>query len=317
MELRHLRYFCAVAEAEGFARAAAHLHVSQSAISEQMRDLEAEIGVPLFDRSERRATLTAHGKVFWKEALLTLSAADWAIEAAQRSVRGELGALTIGFFVGGTDAFFPRLIRTFRQQSPKVRVSLTEMTPTEQYEALLTGAIDIGFTRALQSPLRAELRSERFFAEPLLAVLPSGHRLAGAPVLLKQLATERFVMTQRESSPVLFDKIIALCRQAGFSPAIATTSTVASGVLTLVAAGAGVAILPLNTLKLAPSDVVSCPIRCRSASIDLVFAWSPEREGPLHRSFLRLARQAKHDLLDQARDASADGGKASAKATQD
>ncbi len=293
MELRHLRYFCAVADANGFARAASALHISQSAVSEQLRGLEEEIGVPLFDRREHRARLTPHGEVFLAEARRTLLAAQGAVEAAQRSARGEIGTLTIGFFIGGTDSHFPALIRTFREHSPGVRVSLVEMTPSEQSDALLSGAIDIGFTRALQSPQLDDLRAERFYVEPLVAALPVGHPLAGQPVEVRRLASERFVIAQRETSPALFDKVIALCRAAGFSPTIAATSTVASGVLTLVAAGEGVAILPRNTLKLAPADVVFSLIRGRNAWIDLVVAWSVKREGPLHRSFLALARKAR------------------------
>ncbi len=293
MELRHLRYFRAVAEARGFARAASTLHVSQSAVSEQMRDLEEELGVALFDRREHRARLTPHGEIFLVEAHRTLAAAERAVEEARRSARGEAGTLAIGFFIGGTDSFFPALIRKFRERSPGVRVSLIELTPMQQPDALLSGAIDIGFTRVLQSPVSNDLQAERFYVEPLVAALPAGHPLAGQPVDLRRLASERFVITQRDTSPALFDKVIALCRGAGFSPAIAASSSVSSGVLTLVAAGEGVAILPKNTLRLAPAGVVFAPLRSRDASIDLVIAWNPKREGPLHRSFLQLARKAR------------------------
>ncbi len=296
MELRHLRYFCAVADAGGFARAAVLIHVSQSAMSEQMRDLEEELGVPLFDRRERRARLTAHGEVFLEEARRTLAAAERACEAARRSARGEVGTLTIGFFVGGTDALFPGLIRAFREHSPGVKVALVELTPTEQHEALVSGAIDIGFTRALQSPQGDQLCAERFYVEPLVVALPAGHRLAERSVEMRELATERFVITQRHTSPVLFDKVIALCREAEFSPNIAATASVASGVLTLVAAGEGIAILPKGAQKLASEDVAFSPIRNPGASIDLVVAWSPLREGPLHQSFLELARRHAHSV---------------------
>ncbi len=293
MELRHLRYYCAVADTGGFARAASTLHVSQSAVSEQLRDLENEIGVPLFDRREHRARLTVHGELFLEEARRTLLAADRAVEAAQRSLRGEIGTLAIGFFIGGTDFLFPALIRTFRKHSPGVRVALLEMTPTQQHEALLSGAIDIAFTRPPRLFYAAELQTEHFYTEPLLAVFPEGHALAGQAVDMRRLAKERFVIAERETSPALFDKVIALCRKAGFSPVIAATSSVASGVLTLVAAGEGISILPKNTQKLAPADVAFSPIRSSEAFIDLVIAWSIRREGPLHRSFLDLARKAK------------------------
>jgi DNA-binding transcriptional LysR family regulator len=293
MELRHLRYFCAIAETGGFAKAADSLHVSQSAISEQMHDLEAELEVELFDLRERRARLTTHGELFLLEAQRTLIAAAKAIEAAQRSARGEIGTLTIGFFTGGTTSVFPALIRTFRQRFPSVRVMLLEMRPTEQYDALRSGAIDIGFTRTLPAIQEVELRAERFHVEPLVAALPTGHPLAGQPIHMRQLAKEAFVVANRETSPALFDKVIALCRDAGFSPSIAASTAVASGVLTLVAAGEGVAVLPRNTLRLAPAGVVLSPIHSTQAWIDLVIAWNERRAGPLHRSFLELARRAR------------------------
>ncbi len=299
MELRHLRYFCAVADAGGFARAAALIHVSQSAVSEQLRDLEEELGVPLFNRRERRARLTAHREVFLEEARRTLAAAERAREAAQRSARGEVGTLTIGFFVGGTDSLFPGLIRAFREHSPGVRVALVELTPTEQHEALLSGSIDIGFTRALQPPQDDQLRAERFYVEPLVIALPFEHRLASRPVDMRELATERFVIAQRHTSPVLFDKVIALCREAGFSPNIGATASVASGVLTLVAAGEGIGILPKGAQKLASEDIAFSSIRNPHASIDLVVAWSPQREGPLHRSFLELARRHARSVTEE------------------
>ena len=239
------------------------------------------------------AARTTHGQIFLEEARRTLQAADRAAEAARSSLRGEIGTLAIGFFIGGTDFLFPALIRDFREHSPGVRVTLVEMTPTEQHEALLSGAIDIAFARAPRLLYAAELQTEHFYTEPLLAVFPVGHPLAGQPIEMRQLAAERFVIAQRETSPALFDKVIALCRRAGFSPAIAATSTVASCVLTLVAACDVIAILPKNTQKLAPADVAFSPIRSSEASIDLVIAWSIRREGPLHRSFLTLARKAK------------------------
>ena len=258
-----------------------------------MRDLEDELGVPLFDRREHRASLTPHGEVFLEHSRRTLIAAGLAVEAAQRSARGEIGTLTVGFFVGGTDRLFPALIRNFRRRTPGVRVSLVEMTPNAQHEALLSGAIDIAFTRPSLALPHESLRMETFSVDTLVAVFPPGHALACAPVKMAQLREERFVLADRAISPVYFDKVIALCREAGFSPDIAATASVASGVLTLVAAGEGIAVLPKNSLRLSPGNVVSSPIRSREASIDLVIAWNAHREGPLHRAFLDLARRVR------------------------
>jgi DNA-binding transcriptional LysR family regulator len=160
MELRHLRYFTGVAENGGFARAARLLHVAQSAISEQIRDLEEELGVPLFDRTNRRVALTEHGNRFLEDARAVLAAAARATANIQRSIRGEIGTLTVGFFVGGTGTFFPAIIKDFRTRFPGVQVTLVEMAPGMQHAALLSSAIDIGFTRPLQPSEAAVLRSE-------------------------------------------------------------------------------------------------------------------------------------------------------------
>ena len=135
MELRHLRYFIAVAENGGFAKAALFLHVAQSAISEQIRDLEGELGVSLFDRKNRRIRLTDHGEQFLEDAHAVLASADKAISNVQKSLRGEIGTLTIGFFVGGTGTFFPGLIKEFRHRFKNVQVSLVEMAPDMQHRA--------------------------------------------------------------------------------------------------------------------------------------------------------------------------------------
>src|SRR3984885_8318694 len=160
MELRHLRYFCAVAAHQGFSSSARALHVSQSAISEQISDLEREIGVDLLVRGRQKTRLTPHGAVFLTEAKKVLAAAENAVDMARRSSRGEIGTLTIGFFNGGTGAEVPSVIKTFRRRHPGVRVSVVEMIPSEQSDALVSGIIDVGFTRPLEPPFDQLLSSE-------------------------------------------------------------------------------------------------------------------------------------------------------------
>jgi DNA-binding transcriptional LysR family regulator len=290
MELRHLRYFLAVAENHGFSRGARLLHVSQSAISEQIADLEREMGVPLLSRGRQTIGLTPHGEIFLEEARKVLSAADRAVEMAQRSARGEIGALSLGFFTGGTGTLIPSLIRNFRRRRPGVHVSILEMIPSRQSEALLSGTLDVGFTRPLDPPFDRLLRSEVLYPDSLIAVLPRGHRSAGGPVDLRALAGEQFVLIARETSPALFDRIIACCLTAGFSPQIAATAGVWSSVVLLVQAGTGIAILPSNLQQGGLRDLAFCPLTNRGASIDLVMAWSPERDLPIRNEFLDLAR---------------------------
>jgi DNA-binding transcriptional LysR family regulator len=297
MELRHLRYFCAVAENEGFSKAARLLHVSQSAISEQLADLEREIGAPLLIRGRQKIRLTPHGEIFLAEARKVLAGAAHACEMARRSFRGETGTLRIGFFSGGTGTVVPRLIKEFRGRHPGVRVSLTEMVPTIQQRALMDGTLDIGFTRPLDPPFDQQLRSELLYRDQLVAVLPKGHPRAKDPLDLRSLAEERFVLVAREVGPPLFDKILALCSQAGFSPEVVATATFWSSVTLLVQSGEGVTILPRNAQLRNATDLEYCSLSARGASIELVMAWSPTRGGPIQKAFLELVREAKDRII--------------------
>jgi DNA-binding transcriptional LysR family regulator len=296
MELRHLRYFSAVAENQGFSRTARALHVSQSAISEQISDLEREIGTALLIRERHKIRLTPQGEVFLAEAKKVLEDAARAVDLTQRAGRGEIGTLRIGFFNGGTGSLVPKLIRDFRRKHPGVRVTVTDMVPTQQAKALAEGALDIGFTRPLDPEYEQQLRTELLYMDPLVAVVPRHHRLARSVVDLRSLACERFVLVSRETSSALFDKIIAACSQAGFSPQIVSTASVWSSVVLLVEAGEGIAILPSNLQQRGKSGLAFCPLRPPGASIELVLAWSPAREGPLQTAFLQLAREARKRL---------------------
>jgi DNA-binding transcriptional LysR family regulator len=294
VELRHLRYFTAVAENGGFGRAAELLHVSQSAISEQIRDLEAELGAPLFDRENRTIRLTPEGEQFLTDARAVLALAGKAAANVQKSLRGEIGTLTIGFFVGGTGKFFPAIIREFKHRFPDVQVGLVEMAPAMQHEGLLGGTIDIAFTRSVQPAHAALLRSELFSTEQLYAVLLRNHPMAKRRrISMRELATERFVLNDRTYSPAVFDKVITLCTEAGFSPKISATATVSSGVLALVEAGEGLAILPAGAKILSNEELVFVPLSDRSASIELVIAWLAQHESQVLRSFLDLARKKR------------------------
>jgi len=290
MELRHLRYLVATAEQGSFSGAARRLHVAQSAISEQLADLEREIGVQLFTRTPRKTILTPAGALFLKEARRILIEAEDAIEIARRAHRGEIGTLRIGFFAGSVGVNFPRLIRSFRKQQPGVRLSLVEMNSTRQWQALVNGEIDIGFTRRIEPEFRTELVSELIHQDAIVAIVPKDHRVAPGPVDLRDLATEPFVLSSRETSPAVFDKVIELCSEAGFSPRIASISTVWSSVAMMVQAGEGVSLLPLNQQQSRTRDLAFCPLRAKNAFVDFVMAWSPHHDSDLNRSFRKLAK---------------------------
>jgi DNA-binding transcriptional LysR family regulator len=298
MELRHLRYFCAVADAGTFSKAARELHVSQSAISEQIADLEREIGGPLLDRTQRRARLTPQGELFLAEARKTLLASERAIDLARRSLKGEVGTLAIGFFLWGAGGFFARLIREYRKMYPQVRLSLYEMHTWVQMDALLTGKIDVGFTRPLEPPFDRSLRAELLYRDPVVVAMPADHPLAGASVRISALATEPFVMCERSATPTLFDAIIGLCTKAGYSPHIVNTSSTWSGVLTLVESGEGVAMVPSGARHLRTPGVIFATVEPETTHIGISIAWNPENTGPIQRDFLRLVLANKERIRE-------------------
>ncbi len=267
------------------------LHVSQSAISEQISDLEAEIGVRLLERGTRRTELTEPGRVFLGHARRVLEESRNAVAEAQRAEHGDVGTLRIGFFAGGVGEGFPELIRGFRKLHPRVELSLLEMISGDQWQALAEGRIDIGFTRVPEPQFRRELKFELVRNDPMMAVLPATHRRAGAKRIdLKDLANDAFVLSSREVSPSVFDKVIELCSEAGFSPKIASISTVWSSVILLVRSGEGVSLLPMNQQQGATTDVAFVPLKGTNASVGLGLCWSARRDRQLVRSFRELVQ---------------------------
>jgi DNA-binding transcriptional LysR family regulator len=295
MELRHLRYFIAVAELKGFSHAARRLYVSQSAISEQIGDLEREIGVELLLRNRRQVALTEPGNIFLQEAKKIVASAERAVELAQRSARGEIGTLRIGFFTNGVGEFFSRLIREFRRDHPEVRLSLFEMAALQQMEALANNAIDVAITRPLDPRFEGILESELLFEEPIVAVLPREHPLAAPTVKLSALASEPLVLIEREAWPLLFDAIITLCSQAGFSPRIANMSGRTPAVLTLVAAGEGISLMTAGVKRFLFKELVFCQLK-PTTSMGLVIAWRAQDRSRIVEAFLGLVRSRREDI---------------------
>ncbi len=192
MELRHLRYFCALADHGTFSKASRALHISQSAISEQIADLEQEVGGSLLDRSQRPTRLTLQGEVFLEEARKTLLAAERTVEMTRLSMQGQMGTLAIGFFLWGAGGFFARIIREYRRLYPNVRLSLYDMHTSVQMEALNSGQIDIGFSRPLEPPFNRMFRSELLYNDPVVIALPREHPLAAPSIRIEEFAAEPF-----------------------------------------------------------------------------------------------------------------------------
>jgi DNA-binding transcriptional LysR family regulator len=295
VELRHLRYFIAVAELKGFSQASRQLYVAQSAISQQIADLEHELGVALLLRNRRQVALTEQGEVFLEEAKKIIAASDDAVEMVRRSARGEIGTLRIGFFTNGVGEFFSDLIREFRHRRPEVKLLLFEMAALQQMESLANDKIDVAFTRPIDRRFEDLVEAEVLFEEPIVAILPRGHPLAPGPVQLSSLASEPFVLIDRDAWPLLFDAIITLCSQAGFSPRIVNVSGRTPAVLTLVAAGEGIALMTAGVKRFLFTELVFCPV-VPTSSLALVIAWRTKNKSKIVEEFLELVRSKRDEI---------------------
>jgi DNA-binding transcriptional LysR family regulator len=257
MELRHLRYFVAVAEEGHVTRAAERLGIRQPPLSQQIRALETELDAQLFHRKPRGVELTPAGQAFFDEAKAILARVGDAVAATKRAARGEAGRIGIGFTSSASfHPFVPRAIRAFRERHPLVALTLEESGTTELVAALRAKAIDAAFVR---SPVgeSADLTVRPLLEEAMVAALPSGHPLSGAgnPLPLAALAGETFILYRRPVGPGLHDAIIAACDRAGFSPQIGQEAPRMLSTLSLVAAGLGVTLVPKSMSRLEAEGV--------------------------------------------------------------
>lgn len=262
MELRHLRYFVAVAEEGHVTRAAERLGIRQPPLSQQIQGLERELDAQLFCRKPRGVELTPAGRALYGEALAILARADEAVAATKRAAQGEAGRIGIGFTSSASfHPFVPRVIRAFREAHPLVTLALEESGTTELVAALRAKAIDAAFVR---SPVGEsdDLFIRPLFDEPMVAALPSGHALSSASddLPLAALAGETFILYRRPVGPGLHDAIIAACDRAGFSPNIGQEAPRMLSTLSLVAAGLGVTVVPGSMSRLEAEGVVYRPI---------------------------------------------------------
>lgn len=272
MELRHLRYFRAVAEELHFGRAADKLHIAQPPLSQQIRQLERELGLSLFTRSTRRVDLTAAGAAYLKRAIAILDAVDDAGQQARRVAHGLEGQLTIGCVGSATYSLLPRLVRAMRDALPHVELSIRgEMLAPDQVTALLSGDIDIAL---LRPPVHhTDIRSETLRRDRLIVALPAEHPLAGRDALtVGDLQDEDFIAHAGQGRSVMSGLLAAVCADAGFAPRIRHEVSETSTLVTLVAAGLGLAVVPAPTADLDIAGATYRPLEPASLGIDLVAA---------------------------------------------
>ena len=291
MELRHLRYFVAVAGELNVRRAARRLHVSQPPLSRQIHDLEDELGTKLFDRTNKKLTLTPAGETFLKEARQILTQVQRAAQRAQAASRGEAGQLSIGILspIGGL--FLPPAIRAFRERFPVVDLTVADLLPEEQIAALMDRRMDLGFVPLPAIEVHPELEFEPVRQVELVAALPPGHRLTRQSRLtLRKLADEPFVLFKRSSAASVHDWILNLCREAGFEAHLVKLVDRPQSILELVAAGFGISLVP-DLFQRYPSEVVFRSLPATTPKLHLSLAWRRDNESPLLKSFLEILRR--------------------------
>lgn len=295
MELRQLRYFVTLAGELHFGRAAKRLALTQPPLTQAIQKLERELGVRLFERTQRRVALTHAGKAFLEEARQTLARADGAVERARRASRGEVGRLAVGFLANTAYTLLPLVLRDFTRRFPGVTLELRELTIPQQLEALRRENIDVGL---LRPPLAdAELSAETILEERFVLALPAGHALcAMRRVPVRRLAAESFVMFPRTAGFVFHDLIMGFCQRAGFAPRVAQEVNQTHAVIGLVSAGLGVALVPASAQKIALAGVEYRPLREATPFAQVSVAWRRADASPVVAAFLQVARRAARNL---------------------
>jgi len=290
MELRHLRYFIAVAEELHFGRAAQVLGISQPPLSQQIQALEQEIGARLFERTNRRVALSEAGRLFLQEARLVLAQVEKAADVARRAQLGELGELKIGFTSSAPfNSSIPQAIFAFRQAFPAVQLNLQEMSSTQVAESLVDESIQVGLMRPL--PLPDSLSVVELMREPLVAVLSAGHPLVEGSergLYLAQLTDEPFVFFPRTYGSGLYAQLLNLARDAGFSPHFAQEAGEAMTIIGLVAAGLGVSVLPASYQRMRIDGVVYRTLLDPEAVTAVWLVQRKDQQSPMAKAFVEL-----------------------------
>ena len=286
MELRHIRYFLAVANEGSFTRAAALLGIAQPPLSAQIKQLETEVGVSLFKRLAQGVELTAAGSAFADIARGIPALADHAARAALRTSRGEMGKVILGFTASSIYSMeVAGAIGAFRQACPDVTLELEEANTARLLKGLHEGWIDAAFLRLSEDDGEAlDLRPLR--SEPMIAAVPEGHPAAASEaVSLMQFANDPLLLFPREIGPVLFDAVVGACRQSGFEPNCGQTTPQIASMINLVAARLGIAIVPASMGSLKAAGVVFKSIVSPAPFAPLAFACRRGDTSPVVRNF--------------------------------
>jgi DNA-binding transcriptional LysR family regulator len=305
MELRQIRSFLSIAETLHFGRAAELIHLSQPALSLQIRALEEEVGVRLFERNRRKTTLTAAGFAFRDDAAAALSQLEQAIRRARLAASGKTGRLRIGFISTAGLEIMLNITRQFREINPEVEFSLRAIPAADQVQMLEAGSLDVGFLR-LPIGEHSALDVLTVLHEPFVLVVPASHKLARKKrVRLSEVSGEDFVMYERTYAPGFHDLIFGMLRDARIVPNVSQTAAEIATLISLVGAHMGIAILPASAVKHSVASVVACEIADRTPMSEIAIVVSKRFRTSVvdnFRSFAlkKLARARKSLRADES-----------------
>lgn len=290
MELRHLRYFVAVAENLNFTKAAGRLHLAQPSLTRQIHNLEDEIGVRLLNRTKSQVALTEEGRSFLVDARRILALAEESIVAVQRLSRGETGQLNIAYLSNSDFELLPETLGAFRQAFPHVALNLFDMVPAEQFRALEAGKIDLGFIGMRPPAAMEHVQWESIARHRTVVVLPAKHPLARrSQVNLRELKTMFFVGMSERSHPGFRQWLHETCQPAGFIPRILQDAELEPALMTFVAEGLGVSLAREPIKKLPHSGVVFRPLTPPVRS-DYCIAWNRDNDSRALQQYIEIVK---------------------------
>src|SRR2546427_3059008 len=290
MELRHLRYFVAVAEALNFTKAAAKRHLAQPSLTRQIHNLEAEIGVHLLNRSKNQVTLTEEGRSFLVDARRILALATESVQAVQRLSRGETGQLNIAYLSNSDFELLPKTLAAFRQSFPHIALNLFDMAPAEQFRALEARKIDLGFVGLPPAATTRQLQWESIARHRTVVVLPEKHPLARKRrVNLRALKTLFFVGMSEKTHPGFRDWLCKACQQAGFTPRILQDAELEPALMTFVAEGLGVSLAREHIKKLPHPGVAFRPL-APPVKADYCIAWNEDNDSRALQRYVEIVK---------------------------
>ncbi|MBV8215444.1 MAG: LysR family transcriptional regulator [Verrucomicrobia bacterium] len=273
MELRHIRSFLSLAKTLNFSRTAEIVHLSQPALTLQIQALEEEMGVKLFERDRRKTALTAAGAAFQREASAGLAQLEQGIQNARLAAHGKLGVIRLGFVSTAGTYLIPNLINQYRTLNPLVEFSLRNILTADQGPMLEEGSIDLGFLR-MPFATGPNLDVAPIHREDFVLVVPSSHALARkSGVRLRETANETYVLYDRPHAPGFHDFVLGILNRAGVIPSVSQVAGEMPTLISLVAAGAGISLLPVSAVKNSKAAVTGCKVRDKIPISEIALVW--------------------------------------------